>query len=404
MKADEIRSLWQQAQQTVAGTRTQRGEAATWPVARYLDPARLEQERAALRRLPHAIGPASRLRSGGDWFTAELLGVPILAACGDDGIVRAFINVCRHRGALVAAMPADATASAASPTPPPACGSGRQRFVCPYHSWTYDGRGALIGRPHEADFAHAPRERSALVALPAQVRCGLVWVVPSPIDRFDWDAWFGPLAAALEGMGCDAASESPHESLQVHAANWKLLVDGSLETYHFQYAHRRTIAPYFHDNAVLQQSFGRHQRIVLPRKSLPTAADATSPVQSLQTLGRHAGLLHFFFPTTFLLWNGDHVSVFRLTPRDAGHTDVASWLLVPAADFARADASRWELNWRLFWEPLHEDFALGASIQRGLAGGANTALVFGTSEFAPSLFQAALDAAMHDLRNDVPCT
>ncbi|MEO8835972.1 MAG: Rieske 2Fe-2S domain-containing protein, partial [Caldimonas sp.] len=94
--------LWREAERAVAGISPQRGAASTSPVGRYLEAARHVREVAALRRLPHAIGPAARLAAPGDWLSAERLGVPILATRGADGEVRAFINVCRHRGALIA--------------------------------------------------------------------------------------------------------------------------------------------------------------------------------------------------------------------------------------------------------------------------------------------------------------
>ncbi|MEO7114628.1 MAG: aromatic ring-hydroxylating dioxygenase subunit alpha, partial [Caldimonas sp.] len=252
--ASDPRRLWREAQRAIDRVEPQRGAPSTSPVARYLDPGRHALEVRALRRLPHAIGPASRLDSSGDWLSAQILGVPVVATRGSDGEVRAFINVCRHRGALV--------------VPGSACGSGKARFVCPYHSWTYDDRGTLVGRPHESDFPHVAREVASLVPLPVAIRCGLVWVVPEALGDFDWTAWFGPLADELETLGYDQLAPSPHERRFVQPSNWKLVLDANLESYHFQYAHRATIAHLFHDNVVQQASFGRHQRIVLPKRSL----------------------------------------------------------------------------------------------------------------------------------------
>ncbi|HEX2540003.1 MAG TPA: aromatic ring-hydroxylating dioxygenase subunit alpha [Caldimonas sp.] len=370
---DEARILWARSERTVAHTELQRGAPSISPVGRYLDPDRHRREVAALRRLPHAVGPASRLASPGDWMTAELLDVPVLVVRGEDDVVRAFVNVCRHRGALVAASPA--------------CGSGRGRFVCPYHSWTYDSRGALVGRPHEADFPHVPRASASLAALPVALRCGLVWVVPEAVQAFDWNDYFGPMAATLEGLGYDGRSVSPHERRFVQPSNWKLVLDANLESYHFQYAHRDTIAHLFHDNLVQQESFGRHQRIVLPKRSL--AAAAGDPGWEL--LGRHSNIIHFFFPGTFLLWEGDHVNGFCVTPKTAASCDAASWMLVPAAGHARRAPGHWSRNWSIFWDAIDEDFALAASMQKGLASGANAALNFGTAEFACDLFERAID-------------
>jgi phenylpropionate dioxygenase-like ring-hydroxylating dioxygenase large terminal subunit len=225
------------------------------------------------------------------------------------------------------------------------------------------------------------------VALPVALRCGLVWVVPEAVDGFDWDDYFGPMAATLEGLGYDDRSVSPHERRFVQPSNWKLVLDANLESYHFQYAHRETIAHLFHDNLVQQESFGRHQRIVLPKRSLASAAG--DPDWAL--LGRHSNIIHFFFPSTFLLWEGDHVNGFCVTPKSAGSCDAASWMLVPAAGHARRAPEHWSRNWTIFWDAIDEDFALAASMQRGLASGANSALNFGTGEFACDLFERAID-------------
>ncbi|MCE9657967.1 MAG: aromatic ring-hydroxylating dioxygenase subunit alpha [Burkholderiales bacterium] len=377
MTEPDARILWQGARRAIAGAAPQRGEPATSPVARYLDPARHERETRALRRLPHAVGPAARVAAAGDWFATVLLGVPVLVTRGDDAVLRAFINVCRHRGAIVAAEGE--------------CGSGRKRFVCPYHSWTYDCRGALVGRPHEADFPSVPRAAAALVELPVAERCGLVWVVPEAVGAFDWDAYFGPLAGELERLGYDASAAGPHERRFVQASNWKLVLDANLESYHFQYAHRETIAHLFHDNLVQQQSFGRHQRIVLPKRSL---AEAPGDAASWELLGRHSNIIYFFFPSTFLLWEGDHVNGFGITPESAASAACASWMLVPAAGHAKRAAEHWSRNWKIFWDAIDEDFALAASMQRGLASGANRALNFGRNEFACDLFERELEAVL----------
>jgi phenylpropionate dioxygenase-like ring-hydroxylating dioxygenase large terminal subunit len=378
--AQDPAALWGQALGAVAGTASQRDAPSTSPVARYADPARHGLETAALRRLPHAIAPAARLGRAGDLLSTRLLGVPILAVRGEDGELRAFINVCRHRGALVA--------------PPDACGANRGRFVCPYHSWTYDDRGALVGRPHEADFPHAPRDARGLVPLPVAARCGLVWVVPEAMQAFAWADHFGPLADELEALGYDASASSPHERRFVQPSNWKLVLDANLESYHFQYAHRATIAHLFHDNVVQQASFGRHQRIVLPKRTLVEAAataEAAGTEPDWALLGRHSNVIYFFFPSTFVLWEGDHANVFNVAPETVSSCATASWMIVPDAQRAR-DPAHWDRNWKIFWDAIDEDFALAASMQEGLASGANAALTFGANEFACDRFERAVDA------------
>jgi choline monooxygenase len=374
MHDEEAQILWQQSRAAIGGADPQRGQPSASPVSRYTDPARHQAELQTLRSQPHAVGPAQRVAGRGDWFTTQVLGVPILVTHGSDGVVRAFINVCRHRGAQV--------------MPGAQCGSGRTRFVCPYHSWTYDTCGSLVGRPHEQDFPHVPRETASLVPLPVAQRCGLLWVVPQPADSYDWDDYFGPMAAELEHLGYDNTSVSPHQRGFDQPSNWKLVLDANLESYHFQYAHRATIAHLFHDNLVQHQSFGRHQRIVLPKRTL---GELETDTVSWDLLGRHSNIIYYFFPSTFLLWEGDHIDGFCVTPvaPDTCHTE--SWMLVTQAMHARRGPEHWEHNFKIFWDAIDEDFALAASMQTGLGSGANDTLHFGANEFACDLFQRAVE-------------
>ena len=231
------------------------------------------------------------------------------------------------------------------------------------------------------------------MALPVAIRCGLAWVVPEAAADFDWGAWFGPLGDELEALGYDGRAASPHERRFVQPSNWKLVLDANLESYHFQYAHRATIAHLFHDNVVQQQSFGRHQRIVLPKRSLAEVAASEGDVDvGWHTLGRHSNIIYFFFPSTFVLWEGDHANAFNVTPETGASCATASWMIVPAAQHARRDAVHWQRNWTIFWDAIDEDFALAASMQSGLASGANAALTFGSNEFACDLFEREVDA------------
>lgn len=378
MSPAELAELHTRVNAALAGTTRQR-EAGAWsPVARYLDAAQFADEQRRLRRWPIAVLPCAQLPRPGDWQAASAHGVPLLLVRDGDGTLRAFINVCRHRGAALADEGA--------------CGSGRERFVCPYHSWSYGRDGRCIGRPHEADFAHAPRAQSGLVPLPCTERLGLVWVVAQPAaDRtstdFDWHSYFGPLGAELHSLGYGPDASAPHQRRFEQPSNWKLVLDANLESYHFAYAHRETIAPLFHDNLVLHDRFGEHHRILLPKQGF---ADLPGPPDTLAGYGRVLNIIYFFFPCTALLWEGDHVNGFSLQPTRPDACDVNGWLLAPPEHAARRSADHWQRNFALFWQAIDEDFALAASMQRGLASGANEALCFGANEFACRQFHESL--------------
>jgi choline monooxygenase len=368
--------LWREAKAAVAGKARQRGEATSVPVERYRDPARAAAELALLRRHPIAVAPSASLAAPGDWLSTRVHGVPLLLARDRAGALHAHLNVCRHRGAIVA--------------PEETAGTGKARFVCPYHAWTYDAGGRQIGRPWPDEFPQvACAEDADLVPVPVAERLGLVWVVPTGRLAFDWSAWFGPFGDELAGLGYDARAASPHARRFAQASNWKLVLEGNLETYHFQYAHRTTIAGLFHDNVIVHAQAGDHQRIVLPKRSIAEADVADDRVDGA-LLGRHANVIWFFFPCTFLLWEGDHVDGFSVSPTGPEACDVRGWMVVPER-FAGKPAAHWAENHRIFWAALDEDFALAASIQSGLASGANAALRYGTSEFACQAFRRSVD-------------
>jgi phenylpropionate dioxygenase-like ring-hydroxylating dioxygenase large terminal subunit len=366
--------LFHRVKAALAGEHRQR-QPGTWsPVKRYLDPLQHARELAAFRRLPQAVADAAALQVPGDWLARSVHGVPVLLTRDADGRLRAFINVCRHRGAAL--------------VPDGASGQGRERFVCPYHSWTYGNHGACIGRPHDHDFPHAPKSASGLVELPCAQRFGLVWVVASALPGFDWTGHFGPLGEEIDGLGFDAASRVHRHRHFTQPSNWKLVLDANLESYHFAYAHRETIACLFHDNVVVHDQLGDHQRIVLPKRSF---GELTAPPATLEGYAKTINTIYFLFPSTLLLWEGDHINAFALSPTGVASTQVDGWLIAPRQHTGTRSDDHWQRNFDMFWKAIDEDFALAASMQRGLGSGANEALCFGENEFACAAFHGSVE-------------
>jgi phenylpropionate dioxygenase-like ring-hydroxylating dioxygenase large terminal subunit len=175
----------------------------------------------------HCLARTADLPNPGDHRVGELphlhpdgtVGIrQVLVVRGDDLVLRAFDNVCIHRGA------------------PLATGCGNEaRFTCPYHAWTFRLDGQLIGAPH---LPGIDASEHRLGALALEVWEGFVFVNASPTPA--------PLAPTLEGL-TDVVGRfrmdryvPVHEQVEEWATNWKLLVENFMDTYHVFKVHRAT--------------------------------------------------------------------------------------------------------------------------------------------------------------------
>src|SRR5437868_6521925 len=134
-----------------AGTTDQSPGQYRVPARNYIDAERwrLEMDRI-FRRVPLPLALTCELREANSYKSLDVLGVPVLLTRDGDGRARAFLNACRHRGAIVQA---------------PGCGEAR-RFACPYHGWVYDQQGRLAGVYGEESFGAVERSTMGLASLP----------------------------------------------------------------------------------------------------------------------------------------------------------------------------------------------------------------------------------------------
>ena len=372
-----------------AGVAPTPGEERTVDVARYVDPDRFERERERLfRRGLVLVAHAGALAEPGDFLTREVAGVPVLLARDDAG-VRAFVNVCRHRGAIVELREQGSC----------------KRFVCPYHAWTYDCSGALVHVRHREGFPSLGAEAPGLVALPCIERAGFVWVAADPAATIDVDAELPPaLIDELRGLEAEDLESFACET-RVYAANWKLIADGGLESYHFKVAHRRTIAKYFLDTVSCFEFIGPHTRSVLPRADLAQlGADLAQLGADLAQLGAlpperwelraRANVLYSVFPSASLLVQSDHVVMILTTPLAVDRTRIELHTLAPKGARGGARESYWRANHEVTTAALAEDFELAEQIQRGIASGANAVFRLGRFESAIATLHEHIDARL----------
>ena len=312
-------------------------------------------------RLPAVAAHVSELPNAGDFVKQEIAGRSILVTRDAHGEVRAFLNICRHRGTQLVDDESGC----------------KHRFTCPYHAWSYANTGELVSVPHmDTGFPDLDKAQYSLKSLQCEERFGFVWVIATPDVSFDFDAYYAPIAAEAEGL--DLANMAiAHEEKKVHNSNWKILVEGGIESYHFKVAHRKTIGPYFEDNLSSYQMLGDHMRSVLMRSSMHVLRDQPTDQWRLRD---HANIIYTFFPTTQLLVQKDHVVWINSRPVSAGQTELRLATLAPKSRLA--EEAYWQKNHQITSTTLNEDFVIGESIQNGFASGANDVITFGRFEGA----------------------
>jgi phenylpropionate dioxygenase-like ring-hydroxylating dioxygenase large terminal subunit len=356
-----------------AGTTDIADDVHRQPTSAYCSPERLARESETLfRRFPLLVGMSCQIPKPGDHFTEDHSGVPILVVRGQDGVVRAFLNVCRHRGARVAE----------------GCGHARA-FTCPYHGWTYGLDGALRGIPDQRSFPGVDPGQHGLAPLPVAERHGMLWVRPtagSGPPTLDIATHLGGLDAELESYGL--ATYHHYETREIRRKmNWKLVIDTFLEPYHLGVLHRQTVGPLFIGNLCLFEPFGLHLREVLPRRSIETQVDAP---ESEWDFIAHNTIVYVLFPNTVFVMQVDHAETWRVFPVEGKADECVMVLDFFVPDPIDSDSARrhWERNMDLTIRTVcDEDFPVGEGIQRGMGSGAQTHTSYGRNEPALAHFE-----------------
>ena len=193
------------------------------PIEAYTDPARYQREvDRAFRHLPLALALSLELPGPGSYRAMTVLDVPVLLVRGNDGVARAFLNVCRHRGAQVC-KPGNGTA---------------ERLVCPYHAWQYDLLGQLTGLFGASTFGDVSAQTHSLTPLQCDERAGLLWVILTPGESLAIDPWLGEFADKLGALHLD--QWHLHEQRDIAGPGWKVVWEGYLESYHHNTVHVST--------------------------------------------------------------------------------------------------------------------------------------------------------------------
>ncbi len=333
------------------------------PLEYYRDPSVLERERAEILELtPLAIAPSAQIASANDFVVREILGRSVLAVRGDDGVARVFLNYCRHRGAR----------------PAEGCGNSR-RFTCPYHAWSYDSAGQLVGLPGRDGFAGVDPAEHGLVELPSEERHGFLWAVltaDAPLDLDDHLGELGDELAAWNYGDWQYLTETEFSS----PVNWKNALEAFAEAYHFPYVHGKSvIGQNTVANTSVHDTYGRHHRLGFPFNWITLLDD--DPTGDWEPRA-NMGVIYWIHPNLVLANSPIGVEIIDILPGDEPTSCVVrhGWMgTVPATD----DDTR--QMYHDVYDSVHaavrdEDFAMLPSCGDGVRNAQHDHMLIGANE------------------------
>ena len=291
----QVRILKELLEQIETGKNVDAGVQYKMNTDVYVCPEVAAKEREVFfQNHPQLIGLSGDLPEPNTWFTIDDFGVPVLATRDKEGNFKAFLNACRHRGAR---LTKDTR------------GKGN-RFICPFHAWTYSTSGELLGIPQRDHFGPLNDACDGLIQLPTVEHRGMLWVHPKPDGELDIPALLGPLDEEVITYDFARWVYSGETVIEMNL-NWKLANDTFGETYHFQKLHKDTLGQLFYGDNLSYEVFGRNHRFVFANKGIDMLRDVP---ESEWTLDASANLLYFLFPNVQMNIGGSNISLIKMYP------------------------------------------------------------------------------------------
>ncbi|MHB8512060.1 MAG: aromatic ring-hydroxylating oxygenase subunit alpha [Actinomycetota bacterium] len=346
----------------------------------YTDPDRARAEWESLfRRGPLVVALSGDLPGLGEYMTTDAAGVPLLIVRSEDGQVRCFANICRHRSSPVAE----------------GRGTPGRVFTCPYHSWTYDLEGKLLGQPvSRGGFDSLDRDSLGLLPIAVEERYGVIMVRLSgdtPLDMEQHLAGMGDELAELDLKNVRFFAEQT----DTWAMNWKQAVDTFTESYHVFALHRRTIAKDFLSAPGVGIAFGSHSLAAAMRTSVSELLDKD---ESEWHVREHGSVIYRVFPNVvFNLPMDGHVELWQIYPDEGSpdRTRVSMRFYTPGEVTSEKAQRFWQGNFDITVKVVfEEDFDQQVAIHRNLRSGVVPDLIYGANEPGLIQFHRSIEAAL----------
>lgn len=332
---------------------------ATLPGSSYTDPAIFAQEQERIfETMWFCVVRASDLAKPGAFRTVDVGRESILVTRARDHSIRAFFNVCRHRGAKLCTEET---------------GEVKRAFQCPYHAWTYDLNGKLVAAPNLTKMPDVGRTEYGLAGVAVREWLGYVWVCLAENPPSFAETVMGEIVdrlgdvESIERYGIDDLSVGKRIVYDVKA-NWKLIIENFMECYHCATIHPELteVLPEFADGYAAQYYVGHGAEFGEEVQGF--TVDGSAGLDRIPGVAEDQDRRYYAItvrPQVFINLVPDHVIFHRMYPMAVDRTIVeCDWLYLPHVVESGKDVSR---SVELFHRVNQQDFDACERTQPGMS-------------------------------------
>jgi phenylpropionate dioxygenase-like ring-hydroxylating dioxygenase large terminal subunit len=356
----------------------------------YFDPEYFEAEKKAfLRAAPQVVCHESEIRQPGEWRTLEYLGESMIVIRGDDGEVRAFSNVCRHRGSRVV----DGSAGCA------------KVLTCPYHAWSYGRDGRLVGVPHRREYPGLQMEKLGLHPVALENWRGFLFVTLEP-GLPSVSEMMAPYEQEVEPYRFEDLQVLGRVTIRPRHLNWKTLCDNYSDHLHIPVGHPGLTRLFGRNYRIDAQPYADRMQGDLVENESANPSERTYQrhlprAEHLPASHQRKWLYYKLFPNVAFDIYPDQVDFMQFLPISATET------LLREISYALPDGRREMkvaryLNWRINRRVNAEDTELVTRVQLGMQSPTYKAGPLGTSEVCLRSFAKKMRKFIPEARLDSP--
>ena len=354
----------------------------------YFDPEFLEAEkRAFLRAAPQVVCHESEIAEPGEWRKLDYLGESIIVIRGDDGEVRAFANVCRHRGSRLV----DGEAGCA------------KVLTCPYHAWSYSRDGKLAGVPHRSEYPGLKTEELGLIPIAMECWRGFLFVTLEP-GAPPVHEMMAPYEDEVAPYRFEDLRVMGRVTLRPRQLNWKTVADNYSDHLHIPVGHAGLSRLFERNYRIEAQAHVDRMEGDLVEKPSTNAMERAyqrflPPVEHLPPSHQRKWLYYKLFPNVAFDIYPDQVDFMQFLPVSATETVIREIGYALPDDRREMKAARY-LNWMINRRVNAEDTELITRVQLGMQSASYRPGPLGKSEvclrsFSKKLRQLIPEARLH---------